>query len=99
LAQGCRPGRYPKLGRFLGYTVRDGSLLSEAALDPFRKRGLVAIVHHMFGIFHGEVLIGRSKLEGGDPPMGVASGRFEPTDAFVPLRNATKPARDGTGKE
>jgi hypothetical protein len=28
---------YPKLGRFLGYTVRDGSLLSEAALDPKRQ--------------------------------------------------------------
>ena len=70
-----------------------------AALDPLRKRGLVAIVHDMFSIFHGEVLIGRSKLEGGDAPMGVASGRFEPTDAFVPLRNAMKPARDGTGKE
>jgi hypothetical protein len=34
MARGHRPGRYPKLGRFLGYTVRDGSLLSEAALAP-----------------------------------------------------------------
>jgi hypothetical protein len=53
----------------------------------------------MFGIFHGDVLIGRSELESGDPPMGVAFGRFEPTDAFVALRNAMKPARDGAGKE
>jgi hypothetical protein len=53
----------------------------------------------MFGIFHGAVLIGRSRLESGDPPMGVAFGQFEPTDAFTPLRNAMKPARDGTGKE
>jgi len=53
----------------------------------------------MFGIFYGDVLIGRSELESGDPPMGVAFGRFEPTDAFAPLRNAMKPARDGAGKE
>jgi hypothetical protein len=53
----------------------------------------------MFCIFHGDVLIGRSDLEGGDPPMGVASGRFEPVDAFPQLRFAMKPVRDGTGKE
>jgi hypothetical protein len=53
----------------------------------------------MFGIFHDDVLIGRSELESGDPPMGVAFGRFEPTVAFAPLRNLMKPARDGTGKE
>jgi hypothetical protein len=57
------------------------------------------MVHHMFGIFHGDVLIGRSELESGDPPMGVAFGQFEPTDAFAPLRSAMTPARDGTGKE
>ena len=53
----------------------------------------------MFCIYHGDVLIGRSELEGGDPPMGVAFGQFEPTDGFTPLRNAMKPARDGAGKE
>ena len=53
----------------------------------------------MFGIFHGNVLIGQSKLEGGDPPMGVAFGVFEPTDAFAPLRTAMTPARDGSGNE
>ena len=53
----------------------------------------------MFDIFHNGVLIGRSELEGGDPPMGVASGRFEPTQAFAPLRMVMKPARDGFGKE
>jgi len=56
-------------------------------------------MHRVFDIFHGDVLIGRSELERGDPPMGVAYGRFEPTDAFLPLRNAMKPARDGYGKE
>lgn len=53
----------------------------------------------MFRIFHRDVLIGRSELESGDPPMGVAVGRFEPTDAFASLRDAMKPARDGAGKE
>jgi hypothetical protein len=53
----------------------------------------------MFGIFHSDVLIGRSALESGDPPMGVVSGQFEPTDAFAPLRNAMRPTRDGAGNE
>jgi len=53
----------------------------------------------MFDIFHGDVLIGRSELESGDPPMSVASGLFEPTEVFAPLRNTMKPAGDGVGKE
>lgn len=56
-------------------------------------------MHLMFRIFLGDVLIGQSELEHGDPPMGVAFGRFEPADTFAPLRNAMKPARDGDGKE
>ena len=53
----------------------------------------------MFCIFHGDVLIGQSKLEFGDPPMGVAFGRFEPTNAFASLRNAMQPVRDDAGQE
>jgi hypothetical protein len=53
----------------------------------------------MFRIFHGDALIGQSELEGGDPPMRVASGLFEPTEAFARLRNAMKPVRNGAGKE
>jgi hypothetical protein len=45
------------------------------------------------------MLVGRSELERGDPPMGVASGRFEPVEAFRSLRNAMRPARDGGGKD
>ncbi len=41
----------------------------------------------MFYIFHGDVLIGQSELEGGDPPMGVVGGVFLPADAFAPLRD------------
>ena len=53
----------------------------------------------MFCIFHSDVLIGRSELEHGDPPMGVAFGRFKPTSSFASLRNTMKPAHDGVGKE
>jgi hypothetical protein len=80
-------------------SAADNCFCNKAAYDLFRKKELAAIVHHMFGIFHGDVLIGRSGLESGDLPMGVAFGQFEPTDAFAPPRNAMRPARDGTGKE
>src|SRR5262245_59350723 len=53
----------------------------------------------MFSIFHGNVLIGRSRLESGDPPMGVAFGEFEPSEAFGPLRASLTCARDGSGEE
>ena len=43
--------------------------IMRAEFDPFRKKELAAIVHHMFDIFHGDVLIGRSELVSqGDPP-------------------------------
>ena len=32
--------------------------------------------------FDGEKLIGRSVLRAADPPMGVAAGSFEPTEAY-----------------
>jgi hypothetical protein len=35
-----------------------------------------------FHIYFGEHLVGTSDLEFGDPPMGVAFGRFEPTDGY-----------------
>ena len=33
-------------------------------------------------IYHGEALIGQSNVDATDPPMGVASGRFEPTASY-----------------
>jgi hypothetical protein len=51
----------------------------------------------MFEIFHEGTLIGRSELEGGDPPMGLASGLFAPTDAYSPLRALLTPVINGTG--
>ena len=35
-----------------------------------------------FHIYLGGHLIGTSNLEFGDPPMGVAFGRFEPNEAY-----------------
>lgn len=37
----------------------------------------------MFKIFISDCLIGHSKLEAGDPPMGVALGKFIPTEEFL----------------
>jgi hypothetical protein len=53
----------------------------------------------MFSIFDGANLIGHSALDKGDPPMGVASGRFEPTDSFSAMRSRMKPARNGAREE
>ncbi len=38
---------------------------------------------HRFEIYADNTLIGHSELEFGDPPMGVAFGRFYPTDAYA----------------
>ena len=52
----------------------------------------------MYAIYLGDVLVGRSALETGDPPMGVASGAFQPTPQFSPLHARGVPAVDGEGK-
>jgi hypothetical protein len=52
----------------------------------------------VFLIYSGDTLIGRSALEGGDPPMGVASGKFVPTDAYTSFRSQMLCAKDGGGK-
>jgi len=35
-----------------------------------------------YEVFAGDVMIGWSELEKGDPPMGVALGVFHPTDSY-----------------
>jgi hypothetical protein len=47
----------------------------------------------MFHVFHKGILIGQSKLENGDPPMGCAEGQFLPFDEFVKFRDGVTPAR------
>jgi hypothetical protein len=37
-----------------------------------------------FDIYRGEELIGSSDLEFGDPPLGVAFGKFIPNDRYGP---------------
>ena len=51
----------------------------------------------MFEIFHDGVLIGRSELEGGDPPMGLAAGLFVPIDSFEVARGFMTPVINGSG--
>lgn len=38
----------------------------------------------LFEILDGETVIGTTSFEGGDSPMGVVFGRFEPTSAYRP---------------
>lgn len=40
-----------------------------------------------FGIYSHDLLIGWSDLESGDPPMGVAFGRFIPTPAYRTIQS------------
>jgi hypothetical protein len=40
-----------------------------------------------FKVFAGGTLIGHSALESGDPPMGVASGRFLPLPAYSSIQS------------
>lgn len=39
-----------------------------------------------YEIFYKEILIGHSDLEFGDPPMGVAFGKFDPVSEFENVR-------------
>ena len=47
-----------------------------------------------FEIYTGTTLIGHSSLEFGDPPMGVAGGRFSPLPAYETIRNAVVSASE-----
>lgn len=44
-------------------------------------------------LFEGEV-IGHSRLEGGDPPMGAAFGTFVPAPPFAAFRRTATPEKD-----
>jgi hypothetical protein len=41
---------------------------------------------HRYALYSEGTLIGHSALEGGDPPMGVASGRFFPQPAYEKIQ-------------
>ena len=41
----------------------------------------------MFAIYAKDILVGHSALEFGDPPMGVAFGKFFPADAYRQIQH------------
>ena len=41
-----------------------------------------------YEVLSGDAIIGWSELECGDPPMGVAFGRFHPSNLYVPSRHS-----------
>jgi hypothetical protein len=47
-----------------------------------------------FEVFSGTTLIGYSDLESGDPPMGVALGRFTPLPSYASIKKAVVAARE-----
>ena len=48
----------------------------------------------LFQIFYGNLAIGESALEGGDPPMGIVHGRFIPFESFDEFKHSTSPISD-----
>jgi len=50
----------------------------------------------MFSFWIDDVLIGYSKLEQGDPPMGVAHGQFIATDKFENYRSKAESLDDNS---
>ncbi|MGJ8532427.1 MAG: hypothetical protein ACSHYC_09630 [Alphaproteobacteria bacterium] len=48
----------------------------------------------MFQVFSDGKLIGHSALEGGDPPMGCAEGRFFPNEKFEEFQSRVLPELD-----
>jgi hypothetical protein len=53
----------------------------------------------LFDVFAGSVQIGRSALEHGDPPMGVAAGRFVPAAAYASVQAAVLASQHGSQLE
>jgi hypothetical protein len=39
----------------------------------------------------GDEMVGFSELEGGDPPMGTACGKFVPTERYASIQQHCKP--------
>jgi hypothetical protein len=49
-----------------------------------------------FEILANGVAVGCSNLEGGDPPMGVAGGRFLPYSTYPAIQSSVVESRDGS---
>lgn len=52
----------------------------------------------MYAIYAGDILIGHSAFEAGDPPMGVVFGVFQPSPNFNALRAHGVPSSDSVGQ-
>ncbi|WP_211228101.1 hypothetical protein [Azovibrio restrictus] len=63
---------------------------TEPGLSPDQSNncGLPPIFHIMptFDVYCGDLLVGYSELESGDPPMGVAFGQFIPSDGYSTIQ-------------
>jgi hypothetical protein len=51
---------------------------------------------HRYAVFSAGKLVGHSALEGGDPPMGVAIGRFFPQPEYERVKAAVVAAFDSS---
>lgn len=49
-----------------------------------------------FAVLSGDTVIGYSRLETGDPPMGVASGKLRPTAAYASVQALCIASRDAS---
>ena len=49
----------------------------------------------MFEIKNNDLLLGTSKLEGGDPPMGCVEGLVTPSEHFTQFAKTNLPENDG----
>lgn len=80
-----RPFRTPK-AHFCaecGYELPDGEIAGPA--NP-KEIANLAVNIDKYSVFHDDVLVGHSRLEFGDPPMGIAHGKFIPASNFATLR-------------
>jgi len=55
-----------------------------------------AVTIRPFEVFAGSTLVGYSELEHGDPPMGVAEGKFMPSPAYRAIQPSVVAAREGS---
>lgn len=66
-----------------GFELPDGETAGPIDITQI---GHLEVNQKLFSVSHGGGLIGHSRLEFGDPPMGIALGRFIPTEAFSQFR-------------
>jgi hypothetical protein len=49
-----------------------------------------------FEVLASSIIVGHSELEGGDPPMGVATGKFMPLPAYAAIKASVVASRDSS---